>query len=53
MSVDIVTTTVLEPQGKFDYIKFDIGMEKVSSLRTLGHQRLSDYSFTWYLEHSA
>ena len=26
---------------------------KVSSLRTLGHQRLSDYSFTWYLQHNA
>lgn len=27
MSVDTVTATVLEPQGKFDYIKFDFGME--------------------------
>ena len=26
MSVDTVTTTVLEPQGKFDYIKFGFGM---------------------------
>lgn len=36
MSVDIVTTTVLEPQGKFDYIKFDIGMEKVKFIEDFG-----------------
>lgn len=27
MSVDIVTITVFEPQGKFECIKFDFGME--------------------------